>query len=130
MHIQPSFRARPGMNTGAGTSELLGAMQPAAVSFYPAGAVIYAQGEAAGPLYLVEFGCVRICKVTADGRRQISAFHMAGEVFGFEAGDEYGSYAESVDGAASAACAAPAAPSRLAGCCCSRSGAWLAPRTT
>lgn len=98
MQIQPSFRARSGMNTGTGTSELLGAMQPAAVSFYPADAVIYAQGETAGPLYLIEFGCVRICKVTADGRRQISAFHMAGEVFGFEASGVHDSFAESVEG--------------------------------
>src|SRR5690606_38463957 len=54
-------------------------------------------GEPAGPLYLVEFGAVRICRLTTDGRRQISAFHFAGEVFGFEAGDEHHFYAESID---------------------------------
>jgi CRP/FNR family nitrogen fixation transcriptional regulator len=69
------------------------------VTFFPADSVIYAQGEAAGPLYLVEFGAVRICRVTADGRRQINSFHFAGEVFGFEAGSEHSSYAESIDGA-------------------------------
>ncbi|HWA19919.1 MAG TPA: helix-turn-helix domain-containing protein [Devosia sp.] len=69
------------------------------VTFFPADTVIYAQGEAAGPLYLVEFGAVRICRVTADGRRQINSFHFAGEVFGFEAGAEHSSYAESIDGA-------------------------------
>jgi CRP/FNR family nitrogen fixation transcriptional regulator len=69
------------------------------VTFFPADTVIYAQGEAAGPLYLVEFGAVRICRVTADGRRQINSFHFAGEVFGFEAGTEHSSYAESIDGA-------------------------------
>jgi CRP/FNR family nitrogen fixation transcriptional regulator len=42
---------------------------------------------------------VRICRITADGRRQITAFHTAGDVFGFEAGTEHASYAESVDGA-------------------------------
>jgi len=96
MHIQPSFRARPG--SGTGVPELLSAMQPAAVSFHPADAVIYAPGEAAGPLYFVEFGCVRLLRVTADGRRQISAFHMAGEVFGFEASGVHDSFAESVEG--------------------------------
>jgi CRP/FNR family nitrogen fixation transcriptional regulator len=69
------------------------------VSFYPVNATIYAQGDEAGPLYLVEFGTVRICQLTPDGRRQITGFCYAGEVFGLEAGDEHGSYAESVDGA-------------------------------
>ena len=100
MHIQPTFRVNQPTNAaGAGVSALLTAMQPAAVTFYRADAVIYAQGEAAGPLYLVEFGTVRICRMTADGRRLISAFHTAGEVFGFEADPEHQSYAESVDGA-------------------------------
>ena len=72
MHIQSTFRVnQPSKTTGAGVSDLLTAMQPAAVTFYPADAVIYAQGEAAGPLYLVEFGTVRICRLTADGRRLI-----------------------------------------------------------
>ena len=99
MHIQPNFRVNQANETHAGLSDLLTAMQPAVVTFYPTDAVIYAQGDAAGPLYLVEFGTVRICRMTADGRRLVSAFHMAGEVFGFEADGVHGSYAESVDGA-------------------------------
>lgn len=101
MHIHPAFRApvATASHRVGGVSELLSAMQPAAVTLYPEDAVIYAQGEKAGPLYYVEFGTVRICRLTADGRRQITAFHCAGEVFGFEAGDEHESYAESVDGA-------------------------------
>ncbi len=100
MHIQPTFRVnQPTKTAGVGVSDLLTAMQPAAVTFYPTDAVIYAQGEAAGPLYVVEFGTVRICRMTADGRRLISAFHTAGEIFGFEADAEHESYAESVDGA-------------------------------
>lgn len=99
MHIQPTFRDNRANETHAGLSGLLTAMQPAAMTFYPADAVIYAQGEAAGPLYLVEFGMVRICRMTADGRRLVSAFHTAGEVFGFEADGTHESYAESVDGA-------------------------------
>jgi CRP/FNR family nitrogen fixation transcriptional regulator len=101
MHIQSTFRAEPallGTHVPAGTSDLLTAMQPAAVTLFSADAVIYAQGDAAGPLYFVEFGTVRICRLTADGRRQITAFHTAGEVFGFESGGEHQSYAESVGG--------------------------------
>lgn len=101
MHIQSTFRAtpvQPASRFEAGVDRLLDAMRPTAVTLYAADAIIYAQGEAAGPLYYVEFGTVRICRLTADGRRQITAFHSAGEVFGFEAGTEHESYAESVDG--------------------------------
>ncbi|HEY9010869.1 MAG TPA: helix-turn-helix domain-containing protein [Devosia sp.] len=101
MHIQSSFRAKPSSHGGEleGASALLTAMQPAAVTLFSADASIYSQGDAAGPLYFVEFGTVRISRLTADGRRQITAFHTAGDVFGFEAGDQHGSSAESVDGA-------------------------------
>ncbi len=102
MHIQSTFRAKPAdgkANAPGSVSALLTAMQPAAVTLYAADAPIYSQGDAAGPLYLVEFGTVRVCRLTADGRRQITAFYTAGEIFGFEAGDEHDSYAESVDGA-------------------------------
>ena len=78
---------------------LLAHTRPCAVSFYHPNEVIYAQGEPVGALYLVEFGTVRICRLTADGRRQISAFHFAGEVFGFEPAGEHENYAECVDGA-------------------------------
>jgi CRP/FNR family nitrogen fixation transcriptional regulator len=78
---------------------LLSQSQPGVVSFYPVDATIYAQGDQAGPLYLVEFGCVRICQMTPDGRRQITSFCYAGDVFGLEPGSEHRFYAESVDGA-------------------------------
>jgi CRP/FNR family transcriptional regulator, nitrogen fixation regulation protein len=78
---------------------LLTQSQPGAVSFYPTDAMIYAQGDKAGPLYLVEFGTVRVCQLTPDGRRQITSFCYAGDVFGLEADDEHQFYAESVDGA-------------------------------
>lgn len=69
------------------------------VTFYPVDSMIFAQGDKAGAVYMVEFGTVRICQVTSDGRRQINSFHFAGDVFGFEGGDERQCYAESVDGA-------------------------------
>jgi CRP/FNR family nitrogen fixation transcriptional regulator len=99
MQIQPSFRVPRGNDATSGVSELLEVMQPAAVTFYPTDSTIYAQGDDAGPLYLVEFGMVRICRMSADGRRLVSAFHSAGEVFGFEAASQHDSFAESVDGA-------------------------------
>lgn len=78
---------------------LLTQSQPGAVSFYPVDAMIYAQGDETGPLYLVEFGTVRVCQLTPDGRRQITSFCYAGDVFGLEPGTEHEFYAESVDGA-------------------------------
>lgn len=95
MHVQHGF----GRGSTKARSGAADALPAAAATFYPADSAIYSQGDKAGALYLVEFGTVRICSVTADGRRQISAFHMAGEVFGFASGAEHETYAESVDGA-------------------------------
>jgi CRP/FNR family nitrogen fixation transcriptional regulator len=69
---------------------------PQPPTFYPAGAEIYAQGEKCGNLYRVEFGAVRIYRLLADGRRQISAFHLTGETFGFEADDTHHFFAEAI----------------------------------
>ncbi|KQZ96281.1 transcriptional regulator [Mesorhizobium sp. Root157] len=65
-------------------------------SFFPAGAEIYGQGEKAGKLYQVEFGSVRVSRLLADGRRQISTFLLAGEIFGFEADDTHHFSAEAI----------------------------------
>ena len=64
--------------------------------FFPAGKEIYAQGEKSGNLYMVEFGAVRVYRLLADGRRQISAFHLAGEVFGFETDSTHHFFAEAI----------------------------------
>ncbi len=66
------------------------------VSFHPAGSEIYGQGEKAFELYKVEFGAVRLCRLLADGRRQISAFHLAGDVFGFESDGSHHFSAEAI----------------------------------
>lgn len=78
------------------TGRLLASSPPSAVTLYGEGATIYAQGDQVGPLYFIEFGAVRVFRITYDGRRQISAFHFAGEVFGLEAGSEHGVSAESI----------------------------------
>lgn len=68
--------------------------QPATV--YTANSEIFAQGDKAGSIYQVAFGAVRIYRLLADGRRQISAFHFAGEVFGLEPGDRREFFAEAI----------------------------------
>jgi len=62
----------------------------------PAGTEIYAQGEVCNRLYRVEFGGVRIYRLLSDGRRQISAFQLAGETFGFEADSTHHFFAEAI----------------------------------
>jgi hypothetical protein len=39
---------------------------------------------------------VRTYKVLVDGRRQIGAFHLPGDIFGFETGDEHTLSAEAI----------------------------------
>jgi CRP/FNR family nitrogen fixation transcriptional regulator len=57
---------------------------------------IYAEGDDARSFYKVVSGVVRTCRFLNDGRRQIDAFHMEGEVFGFEAGADHRMTAEAV----------------------------------
>ena len=57
---------------------------------------IYAEGDEARSFYKVVSGVVRTCRFLSDGRRQIEAFHMTGEVFGFEAGEDHRMSAEAV----------------------------------
>jgi len=52
-------------------------------------AEIYGEGEPADYLYKVVSGAVRTSKILADGRRQIGAFYVPGDIFGLEAGDEH-----------------------------------------
>ena len=59
-------------------------------------AEIYAEGETSGYVYKVVSGVVRVSKLLPDGRRQISAFHMPGEMFGFEADELHHASAEAV----------------------------------
>jgi CRP/FNR family transcriptional regulator, nitrogen fixation regulation protein len=66
------------------------------VQFFSSGSEIYGQGETAGPVYQVEFGAVRVHRLLPDGRRQISAFHLPGEAFGFESDSVHHFFAEAI----------------------------------
>ncbi|NPD66805.1 helix-turn-helix domain-containing protein (plasmid) [Lichenicola cladoniae] len=57
---------------------------------------IYTEGERGHIFFKVLSGTVRACKFFYDGRRQINAFHTAGDVFGVEAGTDYSYTAEAV----------------------------------
>jgi CRP/FNR family nitrogen fixation transcriptional regulator len=59
-------------------------------------AEIFGEDEPAEYLYQVISGTVRTYRMLDDGRRQISAFYLPGDVFGFEAGDAHHSTAEAI----------------------------------
>lgn len=63
---------------------------------FPRNGEIFAEGETAGYVYKVVSGVVRVSKLLPDGRRQISAFHLPGDMFGFEIGDIHHCSAEAV----------------------------------
>src|SRR5262249_31177148 len=75
----------------ADSIELMGARMS-----YARNTEIYGEGEPAEYLYNVLTGAVRICKLLDDGRRQVTAFHLPGEIFGLELGKEHRFSAEAI----------------------------------
>jgi len=57
---------------------------------------IYGEDEPAEYFYQVVSGAVRTYKVLEDGRRQICAFYLPGDVFGFEAANNHMASAEAI----------------------------------
>ena len=92
-HPVAGFRhARPaGQKLAADTLDLMGALMP-----FARNSEIYGENEPADYLYKVVSGTVRTYKVLVDGRRQIGGFHLAGDMFGFESGDEHTFSAEAI----------------------------------
>lgn len=59
-------------------------------------AEIYGENEPAEYLYKVVSGAVRTYKILNDGRRQIAAFHLPGDVLGLEVGRDHDFSAEAI----------------------------------
>src|SRR3954454_2173257 len=57
---------------------------------------IYGEREPAEYVYQVKSGAVRSYKLLSDGRRQIGAFHLAGDIFGLENGSFHRFTAEAI----------------------------------
>ena len=83
--------AAPAGKEPADTLELMGALMP-----FARNSEIYGENEPADYLYKVVSGTVRTYKVLVDGRRQIGGFHLAGDIFGFETGEEHTFSAEAI----------------------------------
>ncbi len=63
---------------------------------YERGTEIFGEAEPADYIYQVVRGAVRSYKLLSDGRRQIGAFHLAGDTFGLENGDFHRFTAEAI----------------------------------
>ena len=63
---------------------------------YSKGTEIFGQAEPADYIYQVIEGAVRSHKLLSDGRRQIGAFHVPGDIFGLENGDCHRFTAEAI----------------------------------
>ena len=72
-------------------------VQHAARHRFARGEEVFAEGDSGTYFYKVVSGTVRTGKLLTDGRRQIDAFHLAGDVFGLESGDRHRFTAEAVD---------------------------------
>src|SRR5262245_59955441 len=57
---------------------------------------IYGEGERAEYIYQVVSGAVRTYKILNDGRRQIGAFYLPGDMFGLEIGEAHDLSAEAI----------------------------------
>jgi CRP/FNR family transcriptional regulator, nitrogen fixation regulation protein len=88
---QPHRGPVPSAAPQTGTIELMGACMS-----FAANAEIYGENEPADYLYKVVSGTVRTYKVLVDGRRQIGAFHLPGDIFGLETGEVHTFSAEAI----------------------------------
>jgi CRP/FNR family nitrogen fixation transcriptional regulator len=75
----------------SGAIELMGASMS-----FRRNAEIYGEKEPTDYFYKVVRGAVRTYKVLMDGRRQIGAFYLPGEIFGLETGEEHVFSAEAI----------------------------------
>lgn len=100
--MRPAFAAATNMKSSPAAVIMRGATtrsidQPPGITLRLAkGEELFAEGEAAEYFYRIVSGTVRTCKLLSDGRRQIDAFHMQGDIFGIEACAEHRFSAEAV----------------------------------
>jgi CRP/FNR family nitrogen fixation transcriptional regulator len=93
LHARPSAAVPSGLLAG-GPMGLMGAPMR-----FARNTEIYGQDEPAEYFYQVVSGAVRTYRMLDDGRRQISAFYMPGDMFGVEAGEEHLASAEAISDA-------------------------------
>ena len=99
-HRQAGSQARNGAPTrsyepnGSMASDVISLM--GATMSFARNSEIYGESEPAEYLYRIVSGSVRTYKVLSDGRRQIGAFYLPGDLFGLEFGQEHAFSAEAI----------------------------------
>jgi CRP/FNR family nitrogen fixation transcriptional regulator len=96
LSTQPKFSSRQALasvatHALAGPIEMMGAPMS-----FARNEEIYGENEPADYLYKIISGTVRTYKVLSDGRRQIGAFYLPGDMFGLETGEEHAFSAEAI----------------------------------
>lgn len=79
-----------------GIELLAGLHLPAAVLPFDRNEEVFGEGEPAEFVYKVVSGAVRSFRILSDGRRQIDRFHLPGDLFGIEDGEEHRFSAEAI----------------------------------
>ncbi len=87
---QKIWPASPERRDGAGFG------QAGQILHFAADEEIYADGCENSSFYKIKSGVVRTCKFRSDGRRQIDAFYLSGDIFGFEEGSQHRHSAEAI----------------------------------
>jgi CRP-like cAMP-binding protein len=94
-HAAPRLKGRSAASCrAAGPFEMMGATMS-----FGRNEEIYGENEPADYLYKVVSGTVRTSKILDDGRRQIGAFYLPGDVFGLEFGELHAFSAEAISNA-------------------------------
>lgn len=97
MQTVTSIQKPAATNAGPGDSSL--AMSVASLGapmLYARNSEIYGESEQAEYVYQVVSGAVRTYKILSDGRRQVGAFYLPGDVFGLEVGEQHELSAEAI----------------------------------
>jgi CRP/FNR family nitrogen fixation transcriptional regulator len=93
-HAQAALKA----GVLATQAPLFGNLQVGGASMtFERNAEIFGEGESSEYVYKVLSGSVRAYKVLSDGRRQVTAFYLPGDVFGIESGEDHSYSAEAID---------------------------------
>jgi CRP/FNR family transcriptional regulator, nitrogen fixation regulation protein len=87
----PALFARQPMPVRTGEPAMMGAPMR-----FARNAEVYGEDEPAEYLYQVLSGAVRTYRMLDDGRRQVVAFYLPGDIFGVEAGEVHLSSAETI----------------------------------
>ena len=97
MQVQTAIQASKFPAAAFGLRQIQPAKAPTGIQMVLGkGEELFAEGDEAEFFYQVVSGAIRSYKLLSDGRRQIDAFHLGGDIFGLEAGSEHRFSAEAI----------------------------------